>query len=213
MTVCVPGWGVASADAAADWASQNLSLKNTLTAEDARIVEEQFQAGLSIIGDGEHNTEPPEPDLFQTQLLANLAPRTTKTAKPVRRSTAKVPLGALGKTVRLRDKEHRKFVSRQGCLICGRTPCDAHHLAYTQPRALANRVSDEFTVPVCRIHHRELHLQADEIAWWNKFQIDPVPVALRLWQRTRLNSNECTPNEGITRSKTAKTEGRAGLWT
>ena len=102
------------------------------------------------------------------------------------------------------DKEHRIFLSRQGCLVCGRTPCDAHHLAYTQPRALGKRVSDEYAVPVCRIHHRELHLQTDEIAWWNKFQIDPVPIALRLWQRTRFNSDEPAPNEA-TPLQTAKT--------
>jgi len=72
-------------------------------------------------------------------------------------------------------------------------------------------VSDEFIVPVCRIHHRELHLQVDEIAWWNKFQIDPVPVALRLWQRTRLNSDEPTPSEGITPSQTAKTAKMSAL--
>jgi hypothetical protein len=193
-----------SADAAAIWARQNISVKNTLTAEDARIVEEKFQARVSAIGEGEQNSEPSEAGLFQKPLLANVDGGTAKTAKPVRRSTAKETIGALGKTVRLRNEEHRKFVSRQGCLICGRTPCDAHHLAYTQPRALAKRVSDEFTVPVCRIHHRELHLQADEIAWWNKFQIDPVPVALRLWQRTRLNSDEPAPNEA-TPLQTAKT--------
>lgn len=46
-------------------------------------------------------------------------------------------------------------------------------------------MSDEFIVPVCRAHHRELHHSGDEAAWWGKLNIDPVPVALRLWQRTR----------------------------
>jgi hypothetical protein len=64
---------------------------------------------------------------------------------------------ALGKTLRLRDKDHRKFVLRQPCLVCGRVPSDPHHLSFTQPRALGRRVSDEFIVPVCRVHHRELH--------------------------------------------------------
>jgi hypothetical protein len=203
---------LASADAAAAWARQNLSAKNTLTAEDARTVEEKFQGRLSVIRDGEHEREPPEAGLFQNPPLANLAPRTANTAKSARRSTGNEVVSTLGKTVRLRDKEHRKFVSRQGCLICGRTPCDAHHLAYTQPRALAKRVSDEFTVPVCRIHHRELHLQGDEVAWWNKFQIDPIPVALRLWQRTRLNSDKPVPNED-TQLQTANTaEMLARTW-
>jgi hypothetical protein len=54
-------------------------------------------------------------------------------------------------------------------------------------RALGHRVSDEFTVPVYRVHHRELHRQGEEAAWWGKLSIDPLPVALKLWQHTRLN--------------------------
>src|SRR5262249_17990648 len=38
-------------DEAAAWARRNLPAKNTLTAADAKIVEEQFQARLSTIGD------------------------------------------------------------------------------------------------------------------------------------------------------------------
>ena len=92
---------------------------------------------------------------------------------------------ALGKTVRLRDKNHRRFVLRQPCLVCGRVPSDPHHLTFTQPRALGRRVSDEFMVPVCRVHHRELHRSSNEAAWWRKLNIDPLPVALRLWQQSR----------------------------
>jgi hypothetical protein len=51
---------------------------------------------------------------------------------------------------RIRDREHVRFVSQQTCLVCGRQPCDAHHLRFTQNRALGRRVSDEFTVPLCR---------------------------------------------------------------
>jgi hypothetical protein len=55
---------------------------------------------------------------------------------------------------------------------------------------------DEFTVPLCRIHHRELHRQGDEAAWWGKLSIDPVPVALKLWQHTRLNGTAFPPSGG-----------------
>jgi hypothetical protein len=41
---------------------------------------------------------------------------------------------------------HRRFVLRQPCLVCERVPSDAHHLTFTQPRAMGRRVSDEFTV-------------------------------------------------------------------
>jgi hypothetical protein len=40
-----------SADEATAWARRNLPAKNTLTAADAKIVEERFQARLSTIGD------------------------------------------------------------------------------------------------------------------------------------------------------------------
>jgi hypothetical protein len=40
-------------------------------------------------------------------------------------------------------------------------------------------------VPVCRVHHRELHRLGDEAAWWRRLNIDPLPIALRLWHQTR----------------------------
>ena len=60
-----------------------------------------------------------------------------------------------GEPRRLRDKAHLKFVASQPCLICGRSPVDAHHLRFAQPRAMGLKVSDEFTVPLCRTHHRD----------------------------------------------------------
>jgi hypothetical protein len=66
----------------------------------------------------------------------------------------------IGKTLRLRDRIHLKYVSAQPCMACGRSPSDAHHLRFAQGRALGRKVSDEFTVPLCRTHHRELHLLA-----------------------------------------------------
>jgi hypothetical protein len=88
--------------------------------------------------------------------------------------------------------------------VCGRAPSDPHHLTFTQLRALGHRVSDEFTVPVCRIHHRELHRCGDEIAWWDKVNIDPLPVALRLWRHTRLNGELALASEGIMQRQAAK---------
>jgi hypothetical protein len=122
------------------------------------------------------------------QLATEISQKTSTAAKERSRGG----VHGFQKIVRLRDKEHRKFVKRQPCLVCGRVPADSHHLTFTQPRAFGHRVSDEFTVPVCRIHHRELHRSGDEIAWWQKLNIDPLRVALRLWQQTRpiVNSPE-----------------------
>ncbi len=90
-----------------------------------------------------------------------------------------------GEPRRLRDKDHLKFVASQPCLVCGRTLSDAHHLRFTQPRALSRKVSDEFTVPLCRTHHRENHRQGNELLWWDQQKIDPMQTAARLWQMKR----------------------------
>jgi ERF superfamily len=86
---------------------------------------------------------------------------------------------------RLRDKAHLKFVASQPCLICGRSPADAHHLRFTQPRAMGRKVSDEFTVPLCRTHHRDNHRSGDEVAWWGRRAIDPMPTSRLLWVSSR----------------------------
>jgi hypothetical protein len=80
------------------------------------------------------------------------------------------------KAIRGSDKEHRKFVSRQACLVCGRTPADPHHLRFAQSRALGRKVSDEFTAAVCRLHN-ELHRYGDEVSWWTGVNVDSIPMA------------------------------------
>ena len=85
---------------------------------------------------------------------------------------------------RIRDKEHVRFVAKQPCLICGRQPADAHHLRFAQLQALGRKVSDEFTVPLCRGHHREVHRCGDEGAWWKNAGIDAIGAARVLWTET-----------------------------
>jgi hypothetical protein len=85
---------------------------------------------------------------------------------------------------RFRDKNHVKFVAKQPCLICGRRPSDAHHLRFAQHRALGRKVSDEFIVPLCRGHHREVHRSGDEASWWSKAGIDPIGIARKIWTET-----------------------------
>ena len=85
---------------------------------------------------------------------------------------------------RLRDTSHIKWVANRPCLICGRQPSDPHHLRFAQPRALGRKVSDEFIVPLCRMHHREVHRSSDELAWWKQAGIDALAVARTLWQAT-----------------------------
>jgi DNA recombination protein Rad52 len=91
---------------------------------------------------------------------------------------------ALPEPKRRRDKLHLRFVASQPCVICGRHPSDPHHLRFAQPRALGIKVSDEFTVPVCRGHHRQLHQSGDEVGWWKSLNIDALSLARQLWIQT-----------------------------
>jgi ERF superfamily len=176
---------VKSADEAADWVQNNLPAKNTLTSADAETLEASFRehlftiegtpagAGISALVDNssvEHSQN-------QSQALDPEKPALTASVVRRRRLTPK--------TIRLRDKEHCRFVATQPCVVYGRAPSEAHHIRFAQPRALGRKVSDEYTVPVCRVHHRELHDHGDEASWWAGIGIDPLPMALQLWHRSR----------------------------
>jgi hypothetical protein len=115
------------------------------------------------------------------------APRLVSSHLQAHAAPAKIDKSKLtfGEPRRLRDKAHLKFVASQPCLICGRSPADAHHLRFTQSRAMGLKVSDEFTVPLCRIHHRDVHSFGDELAWWERRAIDPLATSRMLWVSTR----------------------------
>jgi hypothetical protein len=91
---------------------------------------------------------------------------------------------AIAEPKRLRDKSHLRFVASQPCLVCGRQPSDPHHLRFAQPRALGLKVSDEFTVPLCRGRHRQLHQAGNEVAWWEDLKIKPMDIAKTLWEQS-----------------------------
>ena len=95
---------------------------------------------------------------------------------------------------RIRSKEHLHFVASQPCLICGRTPSHAHHIRYAQTRGLNLKVSDEFTVPLCAIHHHDIHTTGNEQAWWQERNIDPLNVASALWQQSRNRQRSDLPS-------------------
>ena len=166
-------------DDAAIWAHQCLSEKNRLTAADALRVEEAFQARLASLASPAGET----PEIAGP--IASPPKFPDKDAGwPKYRTQAEVinkSLLALPEARRVRDRVHLKSVAKQPCLICGRRPADAHHLRYAQHPALGRKVSDEFTVPLCRGHHREVHRCGDEAAWWRKTGIDPTLTARLLW--------------------------------
>jgi hypothetical protein len=85
---------------------------------------------------------------------------------------------------RIRSKEHLRHVAQQPCLICGRSPSHPHHIRFAQSRGLGLKVSDEFTVPLCAIHHQQNHATGNERQWWQEHKIDPLAVAERLWRES-----------------------------
>jgi hypothetical protein len=173
---------IGSGDEATHWAQGKLGTKNTLMPADASAVEGTFARRLSSLEEGPINPSTAK-DHDRTD---GSEPREPAGGVPLPLSDRE-SWPVLQKGIRLRDKEHRKFVASKPCLVCGRVPSDPHHLRFAQPRALGRRVSDEFTVPLCRLHHRELHQKGDEAAWWQANKIDPIPFALRLWHERQFD--------------------------
>jgi hypothetical protein len=187
-----------SADAAI-WAHKRLAEKNTLSAEDAQVLEEAFQARLNALGVDGGRLDPSNREERNLESLVQREPNEPAAKlKPRRRSPA------IDKSVlpmpeprRARDRDHVRSVAQRPCLICGRRPADAHHLRFVQSRALGRKVSDEFTVPLCRGHHREVHRCGDEAAWWRDTGIDPSVAARSLWLKSHplpTSREEDTPN-------------------
>jgi hypothetical protein len=162
------------------WAERCLPAKNSLTVDDARLVEEAFQQKLVEI-----DKEPGAPPSVGAADSPDLAPL------PAMPEPAEVSREPIDKSVltfpeprRQRNKIHLRFVTKQPCVICGRQPCDAHHLRFAQTRGLGLKVSDEFTVPLCRGHHRELHRAGNEPQWWAARSIDALDAARKFWTET-----------------------------
>jgi hypothetical protein len=167
------------------WAHRHLATKNTLTADDARIVEAEYQTIVDSIYSPESSTANPR-DADDVQNRQTEAPVADPKMTPPSLTTARhVPFQA--KPARRRNKAHLVFVAAQPCVICQRTPCDAHHLKFAQPKGLGQKVSDEFTVPLCRVHHHELHRGGNEMAWWTNVQIAPLEIANDLWQSSPIH--------------------------
>jgi ERF superfamily len=206
---------IASPDEAAIWAHRILGAKNSLTEADARQVEDAFQATLEKL-----DASRGQPSLPTCSAHRNSPSRLAQ--QPVRPSAATAADGIDKSRLthpeprRFRDKEHVRFVAKQACLICGRRPADAHHLRFAQHRALGRKVSDEFTVPLCRGHHREAHRCGDEAAWWKNAGVDPTITARALWlgthplprTRDKMGSESASPSVPVgTNGKNPKRDG------
>jgi hypothetical protein len=201
----------ASVEAATGWARSGLAAKNRLGAVDAKQVEDAFEQRMRALaneedgkGSGAAATEMPaaRPGHVEAARPAASASPSAESAAIAARigvdcdQAPDSPTGidksvlAIATPRRVRNREHLRHVAKQPCLVCGRKPSDAHHLRYLQPRALGRKVSDEFTVPLCRIHHRLVHNVGNETAWWQDSGVDPVEAAAQLWNGTRFHGAE-----------------------
>jgi hypothetical protein len=175
---------IASADLAATWAGEALVAKNSLSASDAKLVEGAFERRLSELSSSEYaavsNEDSSVPQIAAPQESVASEGTDQAQGKGIDKSVLTVAAPR-----RYRSREHLRFVMQQPCLVCGRKPSDPHHLRYMQPRALGRKASDEFAVPLCRVHHRAAHRAGDECGWWKQAGIDPIKVARRLWKETR----------------------------
>jgi ERF superfamily len=146
--------GIPSADLSA-WAREALATKNSLTASDAKLVEDAFERRLA------------EP--LSSEIVWN---------------------GRSSETQAIGPQE---------------TVCTEN----LQPRALGRKASDEFAVPLCRVHHRAVHRARDERAWWQAAGIDPIKISRKLWKETRIDEGRIEP-EGTTRAAPGDRSPRPG---
>jgi hypothetical protein len=183
---------IGSAELAASWAREALAAKNKLTAPDAKLIEDGFEQRLSQLASAGTN-----PSNNDAPAIAGADPQeatTTATSRSDQSDGIDKSVLAVAAPRRYRNREHLRSVAKQPCLICGRKPSDPHHLRYLQPRALGRKASDEFAVPLCRVHHRAVHRARDERAWWQAAGIDPIQVARKLWDETRIDEGRIEPD-------------------
>jgi ERF superfamily len=171
-----------SGDEMAVWAHRSLGEKNKLTAADAQCVEDAFQAKITTAAVG--TADVPEGGQARSVAIPENGRAAAKLRSRPRSKVVDKSELAFPEPRRIRDRDHVRFVAKHPCLICGRQPADAHHLRFAQSRAMGRKVSDEFTVPLCRGHHREAHHCGDEAAWWRNFGVDPTIAARALWLET-----------------------------
>jgi ERF superfamily protein len=183
--------GLASQESAVTWAGGALPAKNTLTAADAKLVDGAFEQKLSQLSAlAVETSKPPDTKAQTAPVEGSQGIDTGATANQLQPKGIDKSVLAVSAPRRYRNKEHLRYVTLQPCLLCARKPSDAHHLRFVQPRALGRKASDEFAVPLCRIHHRAAHSARDERAWWQAAGIDPLKIARKLWRDTRGNKGQ-----------------------
>jgi len=167
------------------WAYTALPRKSGLSNADAVAVDVAFSARLAELDTGASDRPSPNKAGGAVILGADGAANPLHT---VAITSGQVTM--LAKPTRERDREHLKFVAGHPCLVCGRTPSDPHHIKFAENWTVGRKVSDRFTVPVCRLHPHELHGRGNERLWWQHKGVEPLQVAKALWDKTHTSVPE-----------------------
>jgi hypothetical protein len=71
------------------------------------------------------------------------------------------------------------------CLICGRSPADADHLRFAQPRAMGARSATNSPYPCAESITGTSITSETKSPWWERRAIDPLATSRMLWISTR----------------------------
>jgi hypothetical protein len=175
------------------WARSNLAKKMLLSQEDASAVEAAYATKARELGEQLDVTATGAP--LTPSFNASYADDRGCLTEPATHTPR------LRQTVRHRNKAHLRFVSSHPCLICRRQPSDPHHIKFAQPAAMGRKVSDQFTVPLCREHHHQLHRSGNERTWWADQQIKPIEIARELWAKNHDANGPATNDTELTQKR------------
>lgn len=93
------------------------------------------------------------------------------------------PTGKASKAVK--DKDYLSYLHSLPCVVTGRTPVEAAHVSYADPRygklgrGKGSKESDRWAVPLHTDEHARQHAM-NERAYWREVGIDPCILALAL---------------------------------
>lgn len=108
------------------------------------------------------------------------------------RPSARIDTSALphGQEPRIRSAAHLAWIRKQRCCVpgCGRREVHAHHLlSGPDLKARGEKASDANCIPLCFVHHDEVHWMGDEQAWAERHELDVVATAAEFWRRSPAN--------------------------
>jgi hypothetical protein len=97
---------------------------------------------------------------------------------------------SIRKRPRIENRNHLAFIRKLPCAVCGtRRNVEAAHVRMGNPlygkrqAGMGEKSDDKHSVPLCAAHHDEQHAM-NEAAFWMALAIDPLRLALALFDST-----------------------------